>query len=121
MSAQRSIIRLAFSIFSWKLDSFAATGAGFRPPRLIFETLTFFGILRDPTTESQQTIADSVPADKSVRPTHTPLRAGGFFPSQGQKVLCALDGFGNLAQQLLQIFVALHEIDLRRIHDQQIG
>src|SRR5262249_33247036 len=44
-----------------------------------------------------------------------------LLPSQRQEILRTLDGFGDLPQQLLQVIVAVHEINLRRIHNQQVG
>src|SRR6266496_4987983 len=48
------------------------------------------------------------------------LRAGCFLAAQRQEVLRALDRGGDFSQQLLQVFVALDEVDLRRVHDQQV-
>src|SRR5436309_10877923 len=47
-------------------------------------------------------------------------RAGGRFPAQRQEVLRALDGLGQPPQQLLQVFVAVDEINVRSIHNQQV-
>jgi len=40
------------------------------------------------------------------------LHAHRVLPAQRQEVLCALDGLGDFAQQFLQIFVAIDEINL---------
>jgi hypothetical protein len=48
------------------------------------------------------------------------LRAGRFLAPQRQKVLRPLDGRRNLLQQFLQILIALHEVNLGSIHDQQV-
>ena len=40
------------------------------------------------------------------------LQAHRVLPAQRQEVLCALDGLGDFAQQFLQIFVAIDEINL---------
>ena len=40
------------------------------------------------------------------------LRAGRFFSPKWQEVLSTLDGRRHFSQQLLQVFIALHEVDL---------
>src|SRR5277367_2959607 len=48
------------------------------------------------------------------------LRPRPILPTQRQKILRPLDRLGHLPQQFLQVFVAVDEINLRRIHDQQV-
>src|ERR1700678_813872 len=47
--------------------------------------------------------------------------ASRFLAAQRQKILHALDRSGDFFQQLLQVLIAIDEINLRRIHNQQIG
>ena len=49
------------------------------------------------------------------------LCAGGIFAAQGQKILRAFDGGGDFFQQFLQVFVAVDEIDLIGVDDEQVG
>ena len=49
-----------------------------------------------------------------------PSRAGRFLAAQWQEILRALDGFGDFAQKFFQIFVAVDEIDLRGVDDEQV-
>src|SRR5208282_4672333 len=60
------------------------------------------------------------PAANDYRPA-TALRAGRVLSAQRQEVLCALDRGGDFFQQLLQVFIAVHKIDLGRVHDQKVG
>src|SRR5579864_1866270 len=48
------------------------------------------------------------------------LRSHRVLPAQRQEVLCALDGLGNFAQQLLQVFIAIDEINVRGVDNQQV-
>src|SRR5271157_3383713 len=49
------------------------------------------------------------------------LRSGSVLVrTQRQEILRAPDWLADAAQQRLQVFAALHEINLRRVHDQQI-
>jgi hypothetical protein len=48
------------------------------------------------------------------------LCACGFLPAQRQEVLRPFDGLTDFAKQLLQVFVAVDEINLRCIDDQKI-
>src|ERR1700686_3505140 len=52
---------------------------------------------------------------KSRQPTN--LGAGYFRVAQWQEILCALDRGGDFFQQLLQVFVAVNEVDLGGGHD----
>src|SRR6267143_615416 len=63
---------------------------------------------------------DYLPTTADQRPKTT-LRAGRFLAPQRQKILRALDRGGDFFQQLLQVFVAVDEVDLGRVHDQQVG
>src|SRR5260370_41179437 len=47
-------------------------------------------------------------------------RADRFLSAQRQEVLRAFDRLSHLAQQFLQVFVAVDEIDIGRINDQQV-
>src|SRR2546427_9689316 len=46
---------------------------------------------------------------------------GGSALSEGKKILCPFDGVLEAAKELLQIGVAIDEINVRSIDDQQIG
>ncbi len=41
----------------------------------------------------------------------TALRTGRFLAPQRQEVLRPLDGFGDLAEQFLEVLVAVHEVN----------
>src|SRR5208282_581955 len=49
------------------------------------------------------------------------LRAGRILTAQRQEILRALDRGGDFFQQLLQVFVAVDEVDLGGVHNQQVG
>jgi hypothetical protein len=49
------------------------------------------------------------------------LRAGRILTAQRQEILRALDRGGDFFQQFLQVFVAVDEVDLGSVHDQQVG
>jgi hypothetical protein len=48
---------------------------------------------------------------------HLISRARCRLPAERQEVLRALDGLSQASQQLLQVFVAVHKIDVRSIHN----
>src|SRR5258708_5745995 len=48
------------------------------------------------------------------------LRAGRFLAAERQEVLRPFDRCGDFAQQFLQVFVALDEVNFRRVYDQQV-
>src|SRR5579859_1770273 len=48
------------------------------------------------------------------------LRPDRFLPTQGQEVLRAFNRLGHLAQQFLQVLIAVDEINLRGVDDQQV-
>jgi len=56
--------------------------------------------------------------DRFMRP---PLAAVGVLLSEGQEVLGALDGLADTAQEGLEIFAVLNEIDFGGVDDEKIA
>src|SRR5712692_6354793 len=61
------------------------------------------------------------PKEERWRPKGTPLRKPHLFGAEGEEVLGAFDGILEAAEELLEVFAALDEVDVGGVDDQEVG
>src|SRR6266849_3400996 len=61
------------------------------------------------------------PKEERWRPKGTPLRKPHLCGAEGEEVVGAFDGILEAAEELLEVFAALDEIDVGGVDDQEVG